>query len=374
MTGMNEFNAIEIALTAIVGIMISLVPYMTEKTVNFGVRTPENQLDSKVIKSARKTYTVLVLVFTAILVTTGLFIFTSYIPLLSLLPLLLVTLSFSVYLPEHYRIERVKKAENWIGESSSTITANFVSGRSDPFPWTFAIPGIIEVVLLVVTGIAYYPSIPAVFPTHYGTNGLPNEYYAKSIISVFLLGFISTAVTSLLILIAYAIEKNPLRISSPSLADQERATIFRKRMTEVILIVPVFINLTFIVGSYNEWGILSVRSNSLTLFLLLPVFIMLAVIIFVSLKTGQLGSNLKLENENNDRPYPTGSSSAGVKDDDLYWRGGLIYVNKNDKRILVPKRFGVGYTFNMGHWGSWAIFALIICIPMVVLIITLLLQ
>ena len=374
MTGMNEFNAIEIALTAIVGILISLVPYMTEKTVNFGVRTPESQLGSKVIKSARKTYTALVLVFTAVLVITGLFIFPNYILLLALFPLLLVALSFSTYLPEHYRIERVKKTENWIGESSSTITANFVSGRSDPFPWFFAIPGIVEVVLLVVTGIAYYPSIPAVFPTHYGANGLPNEYSAKSIISVFLLGFISTAVTLLMILIAYVIDKTPLRISSPSLADQERAIIFRKRMTEVMLVIPVFINLTFIVGSYNEWGILSVRSDSLTLFLLLPVFAMVIVIIIVSLKTGQLGSNLKLENENDDRAYPIESGSAGVKDDDLYWCGGVIYVNKNDRRILVPKRFGVGYTFNMGHWGSWAIFAMIICIPIAILIVTLLLH
>ncbi len=374
MTGINEFNMIEIALTAIVGLIISLVPYMTEKTVNFGVRIPESHLDSKVIKNAKETYTAFVLVFTAILVAAGLFIPTNYIFLLALLPLLLVALSFFTYLPEHYRIEKVKKAENWIGESSSTITANFVSGRSDPFPWFFAIPGIIEVVLLIVTGLAYYPSIPAVFPTHYGINGLPNEYSAKSIISVFLLGFISTAVTSLLILIAYAIEKTPFRISSPSLADQERATIFRKRMTEVILIIPVFINLIFILGSYSEWGILSVNSNSLTIFLLLPVFVMLVVIIFVSLKTGQLGSNLKLKNEKNDRPYPIGSSSAGVKDDDLYWRGGVIYINKNDKRILVPKRFGVGYTFNMGHWGSWAIFSLIICIPIAVVIVTLLLH
>ena len=43
--------------------------------------------------------------------------------------------------------------------------------------------------------------------------------------------------------------------------------------------------------------------------------------------------------------------------------------NKNDGRILVPKRFGVGFTFNMGHPVGIAILAVIIAIPVIILIL-----
>ena len=46
-------------------------------------------------------------------------------------------------------------------------------------------------------------------------------------------------------------------------------------------------------------------------------------------------------------------------DDDQYWKFGLFYVNKNDPSILVEKRFGIGWTVNMGHKGSWIFLVLL---------------
>jgi uncharacterized membrane protein len=36
------------------------------------------------------------------------------------------------------------------------------------------------------------------------------------------------------------------------------------------------------------------------------------------------------------------------RDDDKYWRGGLIYINAEDRTLLVPRRFGLGWTLNFG--------------------------
>lgn len=45
-------------------------------------------------------------------------------------------------------------------------------------------------------------------------------------------------------------------------------------------------------------------------------------------------------------------------DDDRYWKAGGVYFNPDDPTILVPKRFGIGWTFNFAHPIAWVILAL----------------
>ncbi|MEU6175772.1 DUF5808 domain-containing protein [Streptantibioticus parmotrematis] len=44
-------------------------------------------------------------------------------------------------------------------------------------------------------------------------------------------------------------------------------------------------------------------------------------------------------------------------DDDRYWKLGQFYVNRDDPRVLVPKRLGFGRTLNFGRPVSWLLFA-----------------
>lgn len=37
------------------------------------------------------------------------------------------------------------------------------------------------------------------------------------------------------------------------------------------------------------------------------------------------------------------------RDDARYWYGGFFYFNPDDPAVLVPKRFGLGFTVNLGH-------------------------
>ena len=45
----------------------------------------------------------------------------------------------------------------------------------------------------------------------------------------------------------------------------------------------------------------------------------------------------------------------GDRTEDRYWRLGF-YVNPNDPALMVEKRFGIGYTFNMAHPKAWLLF------------------
>jgi uncharacterized membrane protein len=44
-----------------------------------------------------------------------------------------------------------------------------------------------------------------------------------------------------------------------------------------------------------------------------------------------------------------GRSVTVFRDDDRYWYGGLFYNNPDDPALLVPKRYGLGWTVNFGN-------------------------
>ena len=49
-----------------------------------------------------------------------------------------------------------------------------------------------------------------------------------------------------------------------------------------------------------------------------------------------------------------GLGRTGPRPPDAAWSGSF-YSNPNDPALLVPKRFGMGYTLNFGNPGSWAV-------------------
>jgi len=372
MVYLTSFALVDVILTVIIGIMLSIIPYLTEKSIVFGVRTPPEYRNSEVIIRSRKTYVVSVLIITLILSAVQVFIIPqSFILLLSIFPLFEVLSAFFVYLPLHYTIEKTKKSENWADKSNQSVSATFVSGKSNPFPWVYAVPGVMVLLAIFIIGIIDYSNMPQVLATHFGANGQPNQYSAKSIGTVFFTGFLGIGLTVGMTLLAYPISISSFRVDSSSNAALERSVIFRSRMTRMILIMPVFIDLTMMIGEFETWGLIGHGQTTLIL-ILAPIFAMLAFVLSVTLITGQAGSNLRTVSRAEGAPGTTGHidsiKSASTKDDDSSWRAGVIYFNKNDARFLVPKRFGVGYTLNFAHPGSIAIIAAILCIPIILIL------
>ena len=361
----NVLYALMLAFSLLIGTLVSIVPYMTERTVVFGVRVPTSQLTGKsgdfasMISRMKKYYTIATLVVMA-LVVSSLFTLASTHALLAVSPLLIITLDFLVYLSVHYRMVGVKRAQGWSAELNRTVSVDFVSDSGRLFPWAYAVPAFIVMAAIFAIGIAIYPSIPQTFPTHFGVNGQPNAFSTKSIPGVFLVGFISVPVTLLLVAMSFFIYRLPLRIDSSIPESEERASVFRERMSLMLLAIPAFINLTLLLASLEMWQILPYSPYDVIV-LLIPIIGLLIMVTVVSLMTGQMGANVKLRGTGNEAIRPPGSI-VQPKDDDAFWRGGIVYFNRDDSRVLVPKRFGVGFTLNFGHPVSW----LLIAIPLVI--------
>jgi uncharacterized membrane protein len=78
--------------------------------------------------------------------------------------------------------------------------------------------------------------------------------------------------------------------------------------------------------------------------------------IFVLVRMGQGGSAGAAEDGSNE---PVGDRTL-----DRYWKAGVIYFNRNDPALVVEKRFGIGYTFNMAHPLAWVVLAVVITVPL----------
>ena len=53
------------------------------------------------------------------------------------------------------------------------------------------------------------------------------------------------------------------------------------------------------------------------------------------------------------------TETDGIQND-ARWKAGIIYWNPDDAAIFVPKRVGIGYTFNFANKWSWMVFIAIV--------------
>ena len=66
------------------------------------------------------------------------------------------------------------------------------------------------------------------------------------------------------------------------------------------------------------------------------------------------------------RPQPTNPEQETPES---AYKWGLFYYNPADKRILVPKLSGLGWTFNFAKWWSYVFMLIIICSAIAVSVI-----
>lgn len=57
-----------------------------------------------------------------------------------------------------------------------------------------------------------------------------------------------------------------------------------------------------------------------------------------------------------------------VDDDDRHWLAGTIYFNRDDRRLLVPKKLGFGYgrTLNLARPAAWLILSAPIILALII--------
>ena len=332
--------ALSSGLSALVLVLALVLPSITSPTVPFGVRVPAQRAEDPTVASQTRIYRWRVLVSGIVAAGVGVVIYsmTGETLLLPLSVLVLLGVWYGCLLLANHEIRAAKAAGGWYEGLHQGIAVD-TEIRTDPprFPWLWLAPALIVTVATVVIGVISYPSTPEMLAVHYGANGVPNRLAAKSVATAFSLAFVQIGVTALLVGIAAAIffrsrpDIDPAHPVSSARWHRQYMSLAAKALLGLAAMIDVGMlgsSLLMWTGTVTSWAPLVV---------VLPILAAVVVAVVILAR--------------NNRERDDGEKDTGLthRDDDKYWRGGLFYLNREDHALLVPRRFGLGWTLNLGN-------------------------
>ncbi len=343
----------------IVGVLFCLTPATTRPTLQFGVRVPGDRAGTAVIRQQRRAYYRRTAVLAACCTAAALMLPGSA-PwwLAELILLLEVAADLGCFWPAREKITAVKKAERWFEGLRQTVATD-TSWRTEPirFPVLWLIPAITVTVATAIIGAVRYPDLPGHLAVAFTASGGPGRWARRSAFSAFAVVVGQVWVTALwtgILLIIY--RSRPDIGASDPVASTRRYRRFLPAYARALLTLVALVNVSLLLAALQRWQVyhLSGASSALPA---LPAAAGLVILAAVALRMGQGGSRLP---GSAGRQHP---AAGADRDDDRFWKGGLIYVNRDDPAIMVGNRFGVGFTFNFANPAAWLICGTIATVP-----------
>lgn len=238
-----------------------------------------------------------------------------------------------------------------MGGMSATNSASALASGPTPMPggWPTQLS---PFAILAATAIylrIHWDAIPARFPVHWGMHGQANGWSDRTLTGVFGPLFFGAVVMAAVAASSYV----SLHFGRPSRDPNSRSLAgqFAREMGVFLLSLEFFLAVIF-----SFVGLLPLLGNRDPG--ILPVLIatvaMLAALIFAMSRLAKHHAHIHAA---------AGSAFAGGPPD--HWKFGVFYANRADAALLVPKRFGIGYTLNFGHASAWVIMALMLLLPVV---------
>jgi uncharacterized membrane protein len=249
------------------------------------------------------------------------------------------------------RIAKVKSAEGWFAGQRQTVVAD-TSWRDQPqhFPVGWLLPIVAVIVATVIVGILRYPHLPAFLASG-------GHQVARSPVSVFgvIVGqlYVSGMGSGLLALVYRSRPDLDTADPAASLRGYRKALGMFARAA---LIMFACIDLTLLLSALQRWQVYRLPSYG-TALVLLPVALGLIAFLTTAVRAGRR------------RARACGTANATDRDDDRFWKAGLVYVNRDDPAILVNARFAFGWTANLGNPTARLLVAGIIAVPVGLVII-----
>jgi len=322
------------------------MPNFMKKTLLFGVVVPEEVSGDeevlKIQKSYKRNYALSSIFISVILNIIS--INTESVNLLSFGVFILIANMAANYIYTHYKSKNLKKDRKWNVNKKQIVIVNTSNRYNEKYlsPYWFLIPLSIVGFTIIFTMIQY-PHLPDQIPIHFDLYGNITNYSDKSFWSVFGLPFTQIGMTGMFFGIYKIIQRvrPSIQASRPKVSLKQNQ-IAKRYWAIYLLVILIVINLQF---AYTQLSILKVTDSKSVVSLLihgLSILIPMIGVILVSLKTGQSGSKIKVEDEEEL------NNSVIDRDDDRFWKLGMIYYNPDDPSLFVEKRFGIGWTFNLG--------------------------
>lgn len=273
--------------------------------------------------------------------------------------MILIGLMSANYVYIHNKAKELKIEKGWTVNKKQIVVVDTSHSTDKGFislHW-FWLPTSIFIFTLLFTMIQY-PHLPEQIPTHFDFYGNPTTYKVTSFTAAFGLPLAQAGMTAMFYFILKIIKRvkpniNPAKPKTSSIQNK----IAKRYWGIYLLFVLAVLNMQF---AYIQLNVLQVLIPSMITNFIIQGFSIgtpLLGAIVVTLKTGQSGNRIKVEEAEE------ASDNIIDREDDQFWKWGMIYYNPQDPSLFIEKRFGIGWTINFGRpFGMAFIFITIIAI------------
>jgi uncharacterized membrane protein len=325
--------------------MICSLPALSRPTLQFGVRVPRERAGAPVIRRERRAYYWRTAAIAACCTVAAVTVqgYASWVPRIILLPELAA--GYGCFCIARRKIAAVKNADNWFAGLRQTVVTD-TSWRTDPprFPVRWLMPALIVIAVTVTVGALRYPGLPAHIVTGSG------HRVPKSAVSVLIVAgqLYFTLVYSGLMLIVH--RSRPDIEAADPVASTLRYRRFLGAFTRALLTMAALADASLLLIALRDWQVYRLADAGR----MLPVLPFVAGVLLlaaVAARTGQGGSRL------NGNVRGLALAAGTDRDDDRFWKGGLLYVNRDDPALVVGARFGFGWALNFGNPVAWLLIA-----------------
>ena len=276
-----------------------------------------NKDEFKNLDKKYKLFTTIGFIISLILELASIYIFKAYVTS-SILPMLAFCLyNFFVYINIHNKVKSLKSelslniSDLDLEKTKVILDTEFIQEKNKIVK-RYSLLHLIPLIVITIVGVyalANYNSIPDVIPTHWGASGNADAFADKSFIKILAIVGMMIGLGVVIYISSISSLKTRAKLSINSIDNSKKAHLHYLNM----------FGFTFL--------ILNIGCEVLFIDILIAIY--------------QMYLYYKSPNKSKNAVY-------SIDDDDSLWIFGCIYNNPDDPSLFVNKRFGAGWTVNIG--------------------------
>jgi uncharacterized membrane protein len=337
---------VSIAMFSLIGLIQIFIPYMLRSTVVFGVTIPISHIRHATVNQAKRIYCIATsIVWLLMIISYSIWTLSInqnedlqiVVGVIIMLLFILISLLFYTYF--HRKLQIEKRQEQW-GEGLTEVkVASTVRNKQDEMlPLSYFLSLIFVSLILIIYTYYQYPLLPQQVPTHWGPGGEPDAFTEKNYFSVISLPLIMLVTQILLAAISEGTKHSGVKISALNMQKSVHNQVKKRKYTSRFMFLTAF--LITLLSSFLQ--LTTIHHGIIGKDFMLTIFISFIVLIFM----GSIIFSIKVSKSNKEEVPSNMPNGITDIDDDRYWKGGLVYFNKEDPSLFVEKRFGIGWTIN----------------------------
>ena len=339
-------------LVAAVTVLAALLPGLARPTLPFGVRITHDRVADPAVTHQKAVYLRLLLV-AALLAAAGAILAGGGL----VWPSVLVVVDFALYLRAHHALRVAKRNGRWGRGEREGVTVD-TSFRTDPvrLPWVHLVPAAVVLAATAATGLARYGDLPADLVRFTGFGVDPEGTEAVTLARAFEPVLIQLGVVVLVPLVAIAVLRaRPDLDAARPRGSARRYRVYLRGVATMTFWLAAALTLGLAVSALQVWHLLpAVTGWRIATYV--PLAAMVVVLVVWDRRVGSAGHRLPAEpgEENEESPV------VQRDDDDHWYLGGLVYVNRQDPAAFVHARIGHSWTMNLANPVTWLVLAVVL--------------